>query len=373
MTNAPAQRLADLRAVMASQSLDAVLVPRGDEHLGEYVPPSAERLSWLTGFTGSAGLAVVLKDRAALFVDGRYTLQAANQASPDLYEIHHLIGQPYGAWLKSSLPKGARVGYDSWLHSAAGIEGLKAELAAAGVEAVPVQANPIDAVWADRPAAPLAPVVPHPPVAKLPEPKPAPTPTPTPPKVRPVEKPKIDQLAKLMAETPTDATPAPTPHPAPRAKPAKPTSDAGHFDPTDISKLLTGAAPAQRASTAHDSSRVASLGSPTASAAKMAPSMWAGLDGLMEDQYRTCWSYLGLSAGQKYIPQVRVMYGANGELLSAPVLINPPSDPALQSLADSALRAVRRCNPLKIPEQYAPFYEQWKGRVLRFDPEEMAG
>jgi Xaa-Pro aminopeptidase len=162
MTNAHAQRLADLRAVMASQSLDAVLVPRGDEHLGEYVPPSAERLSWLTGFTGSAGLAVVLKDRAALFVDGRYTLQAANQAAPDLYEIHHLIGEPYAAWLKSSLPQGARVGYDSWLHSAAGIEALKDELAAAGVEATPVHANPIDAVWADRPAPPLAPVVPHP-------------------------------------------------------------------------------------------------------------------------------------------------------------------------------------------------------------------
>ena len=118
---------------------------------------------------------------------------------------------------------------------------------------------------------------------------------------------------------------------------------------------------------------MASLGSPTASAAKMAPTMWAGLDGLMEDQYRACWSYLGLNTGQKYIPQVRVVYGANGALEAEPVLINPPSDPALQSLADSALRAVRRCNPLKIPEQYAPFYEQWKGRVLRFDPEEMAG
>ena len=75
-------RLSDLRALMAAQSLDAVLVPRGDEHLGEYVPPSAERLSWLTGFTGSAGLAAILTDKAALFVDGRYTLQAEQQHRP---------------------------------------------------------------------------------------------------------------------------------------------------------------------------------------------------------------------------------------------------------------------------------------------------
>ena len=105
----------------------------------------------------------------------------------------------------------------------------------------------------------------------------------------------------------------------------------------------------------------------------MSPSFWAGLDGLLEDQYRGCWSYLGLSAGTKYIPQVRVVYGLDGSLQGSPVLLNPPSDPALQSLAESAMRAVRRCNPLKIPEQYAPYYDQWKGRVLRFDPEEMAG
>src|SRR5450755_1860554 len=92
MTN-PAlfDRLAALRALMEARALDAVLVPRGDEHLGEYVPPSAERLSWLTGFTGSAGLAVILKDRAALFVDGRYTLQAGQQAPQEFYEIRSLM------------------------------------------------------------------------------------------------------------------------------------------------------------------------------------------------------------------------------------------------------------------------------------------
>jgi Xaa-Pro aminopeptidase len=155
------ERLAALRALMANQSLDAVLVPRGDEHLGEYVPPSAERLSWLTGFTGSAGLAVILKDRAALFVDGRYTLQAAQQAPSAFYEIHHLMREPYAAWLKGVLPKGARVGFDPWLHSGAAIQALKTELTAAGIDTVALAQNPIDAVWRDRPAPPLAPAVPH--------------------------------------------------------------------------------------------------------------------------------------------------------------------------------------------------------------------
>jgi Xaa-Pro aminopeptidase len=155
-------RLTALREWMEAEDLDAVLVPRGDEHLGEYVPPSAERLAWLTGFTGSAGLAVVLKDRAALFVDGRYTLQAAEQPPQGQYEIHHLIREPYGAWLTSVLSFGTRVGYDPWLHAAAAIDTLKTELDAAGIETVPLTANPIDVIWADRPAPPLAPIVPHP-------------------------------------------------------------------------------------------------------------------------------------------------------------------------------------------------------------------
>ena len=105
----------------------------------------------------------------------------------------------------------------------------------------------------------------------------------------------------------------------------------------------------------------------------MSPSLWGAARRLLEDQYRQCWSYLGLDGGQKYIPQMRVVYRRDGGLQVEPVLVNPPSDPALRSLAESALRAVRRCNPLKIPAQYAPYLRQWKGRVLRFDPEEMAG
>ena len=155
-------RLAKLRELMAAQNLDAVLVPRGDEHLGEYVPPSAERLAWLTGFTGSAGFAVILRDQAALFVDGRYTLQASQQLPPGLYETCHLIRDSLSEFLTAHLKSGGRVAYDPWLHATAQIEGLRRDLAAAGIEAVALAANPIDAVWTDRPAAPTAPVVPHP-------------------------------------------------------------------------------------------------------------------------------------------------------------------------------------------------------------------
>ncbi len=161
MTQTHVEKLSALRRAMAQQALDAVLVPRGDEHLGEYVPPSAERLAWLTGFTGSAGLAAILKDRAALFVDGRYTLQAAQQAPASLYEVHHLISEPYGKWLATALPRGARVGFDPWLHSASSIQALKTDLAETGIEAIALRENPIDAIWSDRPAPPLSPAVPH--------------------------------------------------------------------------------------------------------------------------------------------------------------------------------------------------------------------
>jgi len=150
-------KLEALRRVMAGTDLDAFLVPRADEHLGEYVPPCAERLAWLTGFTGSAGLAVVLRDQAAVFTDGRYTLQLASQADPALFELLHVTDQPPQEWLAAALP-GGRVGYDPWLISQ---EGLR-RYADAGLTMVAVAGNPLDAVWTGRPAAPCAPAVPHP-------------------------------------------------------------------------------------------------------------------------------------------------------------------------------------------------------------------
>ena len=157
VTMQPAKRLALVREAMAAQSLDGFIVPRADEHLGEYVPPAAERLAWLTGFTGSAGLAVVLTERAAVFTDGRYTLQLAAQVDGALYEACHLIEEPPPAWIKEHATPGARVGYDPWLISR---DGLK-RFADAGLEMVQADPNPVDFAWAGRPAAPSAPAVPH--------------------------------------------------------------------------------------------------------------------------------------------------------------------------------------------------------------------
>jgi Xaa-Pro aminopeptidase len=149
--------LIDLRAELARLGLDGFIVPRADEHLGEYVPPGAERLAWLTGFTGSAGLAVVLASRAALFVEGRYVLQAAAQTDPALWERRHITDEPPAAWLAEAAP-GARIGYDPLLIAEEALQ----HFADAGVSMVATERNPIDAVWADRPPPPLAPAVPHP-------------------------------------------------------------------------------------------------------------------------------------------------------------------------------------------------------------------
>ncbi len=156
-TLSPSDRLAALRACLLQDGLQGFIVPRSDEHIGEYVPPSGERLAWLTGFTGSAGMAVVLPDRAAVFTDGRYTLQVRTQTDGALWECRHLTEEPAADWLKAHA-QGLRIGYDPWLHAAPAIE----RLSVPGVTLVPVAANPIDAVWADRPPAPMAEARPHP-------------------------------------------------------------------------------------------------------------------------------------------------------------------------------------------------------------------
>jgi Xaa-Pro aminopeptidase len=151
-----------IRQAMAEQGLDGVLVPHEDEHQNEYLPAANDRLAWATGFTGSAGAAVILKDRAAIFVDGRYTLQVRDQVDAQLFEIRDLVEGGVPAYLEQA-PKGARIGYDPRLHSPDALERLKAAAAKSGAELRPVSPNPIDQAWgAARPPQPVAPVVPHP-------------------------------------------------------------------------------------------------------------------------------------------------------------------------------------------------------------------
>ncbi|MBL8667687.1 MAG: aminopeptidase P family protein [Rhodospirillales bacterium] len=156
-----ATRLAAFRAELATRKLDGFVVPRSDEYQGEYVPARSERLAWLTGFTGSAGVAVVLREYAVLFVDGRYTTQAATEVDAALFEIRHLTRQPLTTWLAEALPAHARLGFDPWLHTPNAVSGLQRACSRAQATAVPVESNPIDAVWRDQPPAPLAPVIPH--------------------------------------------------------------------------------------------------------------------------------------------------------------------------------------------------------------------
>ncbi len=156
-----ASRLDALRRELARRKLQGFIVPRTDEHQNEFVPRRAERLAWLTGFTGSAGLAIVLADRAAVFVDGRYTLQVAEQVDRGCYETRHVTNDPPAAWIEAHLARGGRLGYDPWLHTPNDIQRLDAACKKAGGILTGCESNPIDAVWQDQPVAPLAPVVPH--------------------------------------------------------------------------------------------------------------------------------------------------------------------------------------------------------------------
>ncbi|MEP7030549.1 MAG: aminopeptidase P family N-terminal domain-containing protein, partial [Pseudolabrys sp.] len=152
-------RVAALRAELKRRGLTGFVVPRADRQQNEYLPASEERLAWLTGFTGSAGACVVLAERAALFVDGRYGVQAAAQTDASIFSVQHLIDNPPDQWLEQNLKSGNKLGYDPWLHTTDSAEKLRQACAAVGAELVALDSNPIDALWADRPAPPAGAVV----------------------------------------------------------------------------------------------------------------------------------------------------------------------------------------------------------------------
>src|ERR1700712_376631 len=146
-----ADRLSALRVQLAEQKLDGFVVPLTDEHMSEYVGDYAKRLEWLTGFKGATGAAVVLPEQAAIFVDGRYTLQVRAQVSADDWAYMGVPQTSIADWLRENAKAGGRIGYDPWLHTRDWVAAAKAALNAKGIELVPVSANPVDAVWDDQP------------------------------------------------------------------------------------------------------------------------------------------------------------------------------------------------------------------------------
>lgn len=156
-------RLKGLRGLMADGGLDAFMLPRGDHHQSEYVAPAYERLSWLTGFTGSAGMTVVTRRQAALFVDGRYTVQARRECGSGSFDLPGIARSALVPWLRDTLKRDAVIGFDPWLHTVTEIERLRAALKPQGFVFKPVRTNLVDKLWGrERPAPPAEPIVPHP-------------------------------------------------------------------------------------------------------------------------------------------------------------------------------------------------------------------
>ncbi|MBL4908005.1 MAG: aminopeptidase P family protein [Sneathiella sp.] len=154
-------RLNSLRQEMHSQTIDGFIVPLNDEFHGEAAPAASERLKWLTGFTGSAGMATVLADKAAIFVDGRYTLQVRQEVNTDLFTPRHVSDEPLSNWLNDNMKPGQSLAYDPWLHTESNINMLSKMAKQLEISLVAVDKNPIDEIWTDRPPEPLALVVPH--------------------------------------------------------------------------------------------------------------------------------------------------------------------------------------------------------------------
>lgn len=188
-------RIAKLRAELARRGYEGFIVPRADEHQGEYVPKSAERLAWLTGFTGSAGTAIILQSEAALVVDGRYTVQAGEQVDTSIITPVQMAETSAEEWIATHLPADTTLAYDPWLHTHDGLKRLEQAVARAGGHLAPIDINLVDVIWVDRPALPQAPVRPHP-GAYAGEDAPS----------------KLERIRKKMAEAKVDALVVSDPH-----------------------------------------------------------------------------------------------------------------------------------------------------------------
>jgi Xaa-Pro aminopeptidase len=154
------QRFQRFWAELEKSGLDGFIIPRADEFQGEYIPPSAQRLAWLTGFTGSAGLAIVHRHGSAIFVDGRYILAVREQVDESLFKVHDRKDCLPEKWLKQQ-PK-AKLGYDPWLHTPSQVAPLQQVCEKVGGQLIPCETNPVDAIWADQPEPPVVPIIPHP-------------------------------------------------------------------------------------------------------------------------------------------------------------------------------------------------------------------
>ncbi|MGH1418570.1 MAG: aminopeptidase P family protein [Hyphomicrobiaceae bacterium] len=153
------ERVARLRTLLTGAKVEAFLIPRADEHQGEYVPPSAERLHWLTGFSGSAGTAIVAARKAAVLVDGRYTVQVRSEVNTKIFDLPAFAPHALATWIKENLSPGDKVGFDPWLHTVREIETLTRALADGDIRLKPVTRNLVDKSWGrDRPKPPLAPI-----------------------------------------------------------------------------------------------------------------------------------------------------------------------------------------------------------------------
>ena len=153
------QRVTALRKELQKLSLDGFLIPLANEHQGEFIEKRSQRLEWLTGFSGSAGLAVVLRDRAAIFTDGRYTLQVSKQVDPKIFKPNHVTDTPPNTWICENLEIGSRIGFDPWLHTPSDVKNLEQLCIRNGIKLLPLNENPLDTIWKNQPPRPLGPVV----------------------------------------------------------------------------------------------------------------------------------------------------------------------------------------------------------------------